>query len=89
MQKMKNVIATITTKKQSIVCFFYCDSFKQDCIDFVRDISRLHDNVDTYRVTVKMYSDINDLYDKSEILTGDILTVISFISMYINQFLRG
>ena len=89
MEKMKNVIATIRTKKQTIICFFYCDSLKQDCIDFVRDISRLRDNVDTYCVTVKMYSDINDLYDKSEILTGDILTVISFISMHINQFLRG
>lgn len=89
MEKMKNVIATVTTKKQSSICFFYCDSFKQDCIDFIRDISRLHDNVDSYRVTVKMYSDINDLYDMSEVLTDDILSVISFISMCINKFLRG
>lgn len=86
---MKSVTVTVRTKEQYIICFFYSDSIKQDCIDFIRELSRFHDNSMDYRICVEMYEDNNTLYDISEFLTGDILTVITIVSRYIEQFLRG
>lgn len=86
---LKHITATITTKKQHIICFIYSDDTKQNAIDFVRDIARLHDNTKEYTVSVKMYLDFNTLYDRADIITDDILTVITFVSMHVNQFIRG
>lgn len=88
-QPLKNITITITTEKQHVINFIYSDDVKQNTIDFVRDISRLHDNTEKYSVSVKMYSDFNVLYDKADIITDDILSVINFVTMYVNNFIRG
>lgn len=88
-EPLKNVTVTVITEKQRVISFIYSDNIKQDCIDFVRDMGRLHDNTKEYRITVKMYLDFNRLYDIAEVLTDDILMAISFITMHVNQFLRG
>lgn len=88
-QPIKNVTITVTTEKQHIICFVYSDDVKQNSIDFVRDIARLHDDTKEYNVCVKMYSDFNKLDDKVDFITEDILTVITFVSMHVNQFIRG
>lgn len=87
-QPLKSVSIAVTTKKQHVICFVYSDDVKQNSIDFIRDIARLHDNSEEYSVSVKMYSDFNVLHDKVDIITDDVLTVITFVSMYINSFIK-
>lgn len=87
-QPLKHAVITVTTEKQHVICFIYSDDVKQNIIDFVRDIARLHDNTEEYSVTVKMYSDVNTLYDKVDIITDDILTVITFVLMNINSYIK-
>lgn len=88
-EPLKNVSVSVTTEKQHVICFFYSDDFKQNSIDFVRDIARLHDNSKEYTATIKMYSDFNKLVDTIDLITDDIISIISFVGMYVNQFLRG
>ena len=89
MEQMKNVIVTVTTKKQNIMAFFYVDTYEQDSVDFIRSLATLHDRTIDYRVSVKMYSNFKDLYDMSDMMTGNIMSVVSFVSMYASRFLRG
>lgn len=84
--ELRNISVAISTGKQNIICFFYPDTLKQDCIDFVREISRLHDNTEKYDISVKMYSDFNRLADKADLVTSDIFCAICFVSFEIDKF---
>ena len=89
MEEVKRVNVSVLTKNQVIKTDFYCDTIKQDCIDFVRDMSRLHDSTESYNVSVRMYSDINTLDTKLDIISDNIFNVISFVGFYVNEFLGG
>lgn len=88
-EELRHASVAISTKKQNIICFFYSDTLKQDCIDFIREISRLHDNTEEYNISVKMYSDFNKLDDKADLLTSDILNAVCFVSFEIDKFFMG
>lgn len=88
-EELRNVCVAISTKKQNIISFFYSDTLKQDCIDFIREISRLHDNTEEYDITIKTYSDFNKLEDKTDFVTSDILNAICFVSFEIDKFFYG
>ena len=89
MDKTKHVSVLVTTKEQSKLAFFYYDSFKQDCINFLRKLSCFYDNTTIYKFDVREYYDLTTIASITTIITDNVLTVVSVVDKRANQFLRS